>query len=85
MNKLPNKSKNSEIYNFLHVSPDKKERRYANADEFFITDVRTASNDVFHIRKSDVSLKDIVLPPEIQSDIENIVFEQMNSDFFDEL
>lgn len=52
------------------------------SNSIFITDFPSPINDVFHIGKNGYKFSDIVLPKEIEEEIQNIVFEHKDEDFF---
>lgn len=80
MKKL-HKVKNENVYDIINNINGNKDHNI----KIISNDFYSASNDVFHIDTSWVSLKDIVLPKDIELEIEDFVFEHKHKDFFNDM
>ena len=72
-----------DIYSLLSKPANNKSTPQDKSfNSIFITDFSSASNDVFHIGKNGYRFKDVVLSKSIEEEVQGIVFEQQDKDFF---
>lgn len=89
LNNLNNKKEvPKDIYSLLYgenqgASVSKNEKNFQTAVVF--GEYYSPTNDVFHIGKNKFSFSDIVLPKEIEEEIQNIVFEHKDEQFMREM
>lgn len=75
--------KNENVYDIINNISNISNSK--NIWKVYTNDFFSESNDVFHIDTSWIKLDDIVLPKEIKSEIEDIVFEHEYSDYFNSI
>jgi hypothetical protein len=82
MTKVHN-TKNPNVYDMIYnwkTSNVKDNKFVIKTNSFY-----SAENDVFHIDTSSFSLNNIVLPKNVQEEIKDVIYEHLNSDYFENM